>query len=165
MIDHARRRQATLYDLLQVNPLASPEVIRAAYRVLARRYHPDCNASLDAAAQMREINAAYHVLSDPNRRARYDARLRRVEGSRGSRLAAAGVPRRAVSARPAAASLGSSGVRGRALLAILAIVAVVSFLIWLLWLAYDSEDALSASDASIAGLVLTWAGQPTLNLP
>jgi hypothetical protein len=66
-------RRINLYEVLQVSPKAGPEVIQAAYRALARTYHPDRNASPDAARQMRQLNAAYGVLSDPERRARYDA--------------------------------------------------------------------------------------------
>src|SRR5438067_9940076 len=63
-----------LYRTLHVEPQADPEAIRAAYRRLARLYHPDLNADPSAAARMRAVNAAYAVLSDPRRRAAYDAR-------------------------------------------------------------------------------------------
>src|SRR6266498_1289849 len=62
-----------LYELLQVSRRASPGVIQAAYRVLARNYHPDVYAGPEAVRIMRRLNAAYHVLSDSERRARYDA--------------------------------------------------------------------------------------------
>jgi hypothetical protein len=65
-------RQLNLYEVLQVSAKASPEVVHAAYRVLARIYHPDLNDSLQAARMMRQVNAAYRVLSDPERRAKYD---------------------------------------------------------------------------------------------
>lgn len=60
------------YSVLQVSEHADPEVIDAAYRALARKWHPDVNADPGAADHMRAINAAYHVLRDPDRRARYD---------------------------------------------------------------------------------------------
>jgi hypothetical protein len=47
--------------------------VQAAYRALARTYHPDLNSSPNAARMMRQLNAAYAVLSDPERRSRYDA--------------------------------------------------------------------------------------------
>jgi DnaJ domain len=72
-IDREALRQLNLYEVLQVSAKASPEVVQAAYRVLARVYHPDVNQSPNAARMMRQINAAYKVLSDPERRARYDA--------------------------------------------------------------------------------------------
>jgi hypothetical protein len=62
-----------LNELLQVSPQASFAVIRAAYRALARDYHPDVNATPEAASTMGRLNAAYAVLSDPVRRARYHA--------------------------------------------------------------------------------------------
>jgi curved DNA-binding protein CbpA len=64
-----------LYELLQVSPRASEGVIQAAYRVLARAYHPDVNDGPDTVRVMRRLNAAYAVISDPKRRARYDAQF------------------------------------------------------------------------------------------
>lgn len=63
----------THYENLKVARNAPPEVIRAAYRVLAQRYHPDVNPSPDAARVMKLLNVAYAVLSDPQRRAAHDA--------------------------------------------------------------------------------------------
>lgn len=60
------------YKVLQVDPSAEPEVITAAYRRLAFKYHPDTNKSPDAEARMRRINEAYEVLSNPVRRAEFD---------------------------------------------------------------------------------------------
>jgi curved DNA-binding protein CbpA len=61
-----------LYRLLQVDPEADVEIIGAAYRKLAQRYHPDVADDPDAAARMAAINAAWEVLRDPARRAEYD---------------------------------------------------------------------------------------------
>jgi hypothetical protein len=61
------------YRTLQVEPSADLEAIKAAYRRLARLYHPDLNPLPEAAARMREINRAYRLLSDPRQRAAYDA--------------------------------------------------------------------------------------------
>ena len=58
------------YEVLQVNPRAEPEVIRAAYRTLARKYHPDHGGD---AGRMIALNDAWDVLGDPARRAAYDA--------------------------------------------------------------------------------------------
>lgn len=60
------------YKLLQVDPLAEPEVIEAAYRRLAGKYHPDHNDAPDTENLMKQINEAYDVLSDPGKRADYD---------------------------------------------------------------------------------------------
>lgn len=63
----------SLYDVLGVARGASEEEIRAAYRRLAKRYHPDFNPGDRAAeARFKEISAAYEILGDPEKRARYD---------------------------------------------------------------------------------------------
>lgn len=71
-------REPDYYAILQVHPNAEPEVIEAAYRRLAAKYHPDVNPSPDATARMQEINEAHRVLSDPALRAAYDARRSRA---------------------------------------------------------------------------------------
>jgi curved DNA-binding protein CbpA len=58
------------YHVLQVQRHAAPEVIRAAYRALAWRYHPDHGASPEG---MVLLNHAWSILGDPKRRAAYDA--------------------------------------------------------------------------------------------
>jgi curved DNA-binding protein CbpA len=65
------------YEILEVSPNASPEVIKAAYRSLMQRYHPDRNAG-DARAAQRSVAVvqAYEVLSDPGKRAAYDSELK-----------------------------------------------------------------------------------------
>lgn len=60
------------YKILQVDPEAEDEVIAAAYRRLARKYHPDTATSADAAGRMEAINAAWEVLGDPKGRAAHD---------------------------------------------------------------------------------------------
>ena len=66
-----------LYEILGVSPQAEDIVIRAAYRALAQRYHPDkSDEPKEAAAlRMRSIQEAYQVLSDPVSRVAYDASL------------------------------------------------------------------------------------------
>ncbi|MBE2237928.1 MAG: DnaJ domain-containing protein [Caldilineaceae bacterium] len=63
------------YQTLQVKQDASQAEVAAAYRRLARRFHPDLNASPDAHRQMQAINEAYNTLRHPERRQRYDATL------------------------------------------------------------------------------------------
>ena len=66
------------YIILQVDPSADHEVIRAAYRSLAAKYHPDIDPSSEATERMKLLNAAYEVLSDPVKRMEHD--MSRLEG-------------------------------------------------------------------------------------
>jgi formylglycine-generating enzyme required for sulfatase activity len=67
------------YELLDVPPDASEEQIRTAYRILVQLHHPDRLQQVSpsvrqyAEERLKKINAAYHILSDPQRRAAYDA--------------------------------------------------------------------------------------------
>jgi len=61
------------YQILGVSRTASEKEIKQAYRRLARQYHPDLNpGDKSAEAKFKEINAAYEVLSDPEKRKKYD---------------------------------------------------------------------------------------------
>src|SRR5947208_13884234 len=60
------------YQLLGVSRGATDEQIRSAYRKLARQLHPDVNKEPDAAQRFKEITEAYEILTDPQRRQRYD---------------------------------------------------------------------------------------------
>jgi hypothetical protein len=57
---------AGYYETLQVSPDAEPEVIAAAYKALARKYHPDRSRAPDAIGRMARVNIAYQALSRPN---------------------------------------------------------------------------------------------------
>lgn len=59
------------YEILAVTRSASDKEIKSAYRKLARKYHPDVNK--DAGEKFKEINEAYEVLGDPEKRKRYDS--------------------------------------------------------------------------------------------
>ena len=60
------------YKILGVDKKASQEDIKKAYRKLARQYHPDVNSASDASERFKAITEAYEVLTDPQRRQRYD---------------------------------------------------------------------------------------------
>ncbi|MEA3374191.1 MAG: DnaJ C-terminal domain-containing protein [Campylobacterota bacterium] len=62
----------SLYETLGVSSSASEAEIKKAYRKLARQYHPDVNKEPEAEDKFKEINAAYEVLSDKEKRAKYD---------------------------------------------------------------------------------------------
>jgi curved DNA-binding protein CbpA len=70
----------THYDNLKVARDAPPEVIRAAYKSLSQKYHPDRNPGDPKASRtMAIINAAYRVLSDPDLRRNHDEWIRKIE--------------------------------------------------------------------------------------
>lgn len=113
------------YDTLEVSPAASPEVLRAAYKSLIQRLHPDRNPG-DAAAAERSARVvkAYQVLSDPAARAAYDLELRRLT------LVAA----RPVAAPPAALVRRSAPAHSPLHTVLWATpVLVLVFLFWLFW--------------------------------
>ncbi|RXJ80444.1 DnaJ family protein [Aliarcobacter skirrowii] len=62
----------SLYETLEVSENATAEEIKKAYRKLARKYHPDVNKDPKAEDKFKEINAAYEVLSDPQKKQQYD---------------------------------------------------------------------------------------------
>lgn len=62
----------SLYTTLELSPGASDAEIKKAYRRLARQYHPDVNKDPAAEEKFKEINAAYEVLSDKEKKAKYD---------------------------------------------------------------------------------------------
>lgn len=68
----SRMAQRDYYEVLGVSRNASTEEIKSAFRTLARKYHPDVNKEPDAEQRFKEINEAYSVLSDPEKRAAYD---------------------------------------------------------------------------------------------
>ena len=80
------------YKILQVDSEAEDEVIQAAYRRLARKYHPDLAATPEAATRMAAINAAWELIGDPAARRAFDRARRAADGCRrrADRLATAG---------------------------------------------------------------------------
>ena len=61
------------YAILGVNKSASADDIKRAFRQLARKYHPDVNpGNQEAESKFKELNEAYEVLSDPDKRQKYD---------------------------------------------------------------------------------------------
>lgn len=62
----------SLYETLEINESASPEEIKKAYRKLARKYHPDVNKDPSAEEKFKELNAAYEVLSNVEKKQQYD---------------------------------------------------------------------------------------------
>ena len=68
-----------LYEILEVSEKASKEIIEKAYKVLAKKYHPDLQKDenkKDAEIKMKQINEAYEVLSSDEKRKKYDLELK-----------------------------------------------------------------------------------------
>lgn len=63
------------YQILMVDQAADADIMAVVHRRLAQRYHPDMDPGEDAQKRMLEINQAYDVLRNPDRRARYDQEL------------------------------------------------------------------------------------------
>lgn len=70
-----REQTEDLYELMQISPNADVETIHRVYRLLAQRYHPD-NAGTADADMFRKVFDSYKILSDPEKRAGYDARYK-----------------------------------------------------------------------------------------
>jgi len=177
-IPPASRPSSSLYDVLQVSPTASQEVIHAAYRTLARGFHPDVNPTAVAAQHMLELNAAYHVLGDNGRRASYDLHMVRAKRPVVSAVVPTVAvtrrgksrphsPRRVEDARAMAAPAALPGGSGRSLLATLIALIVIFALAMtvVFWLA--SEMLEEVPDASLQSSVTLnsaqLAAQPRLN--
>jgi curved DNA-binding protein CbpA len=92
------------YKTLQVDPEAEDEVIAAAYRRLARKYHPDVAPGPEAAARMTAINAAWELIGEPGRRAEFDRR-------RASEAASPGGAAQSGATAPTRPGAGSAGPR------------------------------------------------------
>ena len=78
------------YKVLQVDPEAGREVIEAAYKRLARMYHPDVSGDPDTVAKMVQINQAWEALRDPARRAGVDRARARADATSARVVAADG---------------------------------------------------------------------------
>jgi len=100
------------YYVLQVIPDAEPEVIQAAYRALARKYHPDMGGS---EAQMAALNAAWETLRDRGARARYDQDRRTAAAAQRTEAERYGVDRRTNAPTPPVRPISSSARSGTVL--------------------------------------------------
>ena len=80
------------YQVLQVLPTAEPEVLNAAFRALAMKYHPDRESGSYAARRMAELNAAWQLVRDPESRQAFDRSRRRATAAPGTTAQGAASP-------------------------------------------------------------------------
>lgn len=155
----------THYDTLEISWKASPEVVRAAYRSLIQRFHPDRRPGDEqAASRAAAITAAYEVLSDPARRAAYDQELAAARVD-----AAPVVAARGGAAEPAAAAARSrtaaqqpvrrSSAAGTRWVWAVMVVPVVAAAVWLATPKPDPQAELAAIRVAFAT-----GGQPEARL-
>ncbi|MBV9354323.1 MAG: DnaJ domain-containing protein [Chloroflexi bacterium] len=145
MAEPRRHEPVDLYELLEVSPRASADVIQAAYRVLVRSHHPDVNATAEGAQRTRELNAAYQVLSDPQRRARYDLELARSRRSeRMVQPISRRAPTRVLPAHPVRSDPSlhprAAVFNGHVLISMLLVAAVFTILLVFVWLSVDGAE-------------------------
>jgi hypothetical protein len=70
-----RANKRNAYDVLGIEPTATSEEIKAAYKAMVKKYHPDHNESKNAASQFRAVKKAYDILKDEEKKAEYDANI------------------------------------------------------------------------------------------
>ena len=73
------------YDILEISRVASQEIVEKAYKTLAKKYHPDLQEESNkknAEEKMKELNEAYDVISNPEKRKEYDIKLDNAEKSK-----------------------------------------------------------------------------------
>lgn len=70
-----RANKKNAYDVLGIEPTATADEIKSAYKAMVKKYHPDHNESKNAASQFRAVKKAYDILQDEEKKAEYDANI------------------------------------------------------------------------------------------
>lgn len=131
------------YDTLEVSQGASQEVIRAAYKSLLQRYHPDRNpGDKGAATRSVSIVEAYQVLSDPEKRAAYDVNLQRQRAA-----SAAATTRRASYGKPAKPGVAQDERTPGFSLPLIVLAGVAC---WFAWLSFGGKSPVAPAPATSA---------------
>lgn len=133
------------YEILEVSPIASQEVLKAAYKSLMQRYHPDKNpGNAEAAAHSVLVAQAYEILSDSSERAAYDTELKR-------QLENLNIIRDRTRNVQDAVSLDDTESKSHGLLWLL--VTLIALAIWFIWLPSGKNQS-SGSEAKETGSLL-----------
>ncbi len=74
--EKSQQKAKTYYEILEITQDASLEIIKAAYKVMVKKYHPDNNENGGDGNAIMEVNLAYEILSDPEKRRKYDEQLK-----------------------------------------------------------------------------------------
>jgi curved DNA-binding protein CbpA len=101
------------YWVLEIDPEVSDDAVKAAYRRLARRYHPDLASEPDAASKMAVVNRAWELVGEPAKRARYDRDRRLGRANPGVEPVAPTPPPRPRAPEPPPEQVSSDWTSGR----------------------------------------------------
>ena len=127
------------YAILQVDPRAEQEVIQAAYRRLAAKYHPDVDPSPKSTEKMMVLNAAYEVLSNPGKRRAYDLRRANRQGQQHPARGTSQWQRHAWRLLPLAVVIVAISLRPS--LKLILVLGPVLFILWIMWGRRPSKPA------------------------
>lgn len=119
------------YDILEVSPGASQETIKAAYRALCKKYHPDVCQDPNGQKKMKLINEAYEVLSDKNRRTSYDSTLENGKKQKTESTAAESTGDREQKSR--ISETEKTGVLNSISMSIIGLLGGVFYVLYFLW--------------------------------
>jgi len=96
------------YSVLHVSPTASTDEIKASYRILIRRYHPDLNSAPSAEQLTEQLNIAYKELRDPELRAAYDLKRGYTRSAGNPTASATSAPSATTTATPTASATATA---------------------------------------------------------
>lgn len=143
------------YEILEVSPNASPEVLKAAYKSLMQRYHPDRNpGNAEAAKHSVLVVQAYELLSDPSKRASYDIELKlQLESLNNIRSRTRDIP--------ASASLDDKESASHWLLWLL--LALIVLPLWFLWSPSGKKQSAGPEPKEVGSLLGGYQAEPQQN--
>lgn len=133
------------YQVLQLHPSAEPEVIKAAYDRLARKYHPDISQNPTANQRMKELNEAWEILGNPEKKKRYDLAYYRQKGQDSSSNA-----RHTTYAKPRPEAKHQKSSRLKRVVLLLACIFIVATAVTVWQLLQPSEPTRTTTSTSVS---------------